>query len=305
MKPAKILVISFSQSGQLSQIMTSFLAPLRENTEIGIVETVLEPLPPFPFPWSAYQFLDVFPESDQLISRPLGGLKADLRQDFDLVIIAYQVWYLSPSIPISSFLRSPTAKTLLKNRRVLTVVACRNMWYRAHELVKKYLHEVDAQLIGHVVLTDKALNLVSVVTVVYWMLSGRKDRLLGLFPKPGISEEDIRRCSVFGSLIASTLSHPFALDIQNCLNQAGACRVVPHLLLLENAASRAFQVWSSLILRTGGRSPLRRRALVVAFGLYLACGIAILSPLLLVIFYVTYPLRRRAVQRRVDRVYRY
>ena len=45
------------------------------------------------------------------------------------MILAYQVWYLAPSLPIRSLLRAhPEA---VRNREVLTLIACRNMWYSA------------------------------------------------------------------------------------------------------------------------------------------------------------------------------
>jgi hypothetical protein len=188
----RVLVISFSQSGQLREIVGSLLGPLRENAAIRVVDEVLKPAPPFPFPWSAYRFLDVFPESFREIPCQLEALDIDPAENFDLVIIAYQVWYLSPSIPISSFLQSDEAKALLKNKAIITIVGCRNMWYRAHERIKEHLRALDARLIGHIALTDHAFNLVSVITIVRWMLSGKKDHLFGVLPKPGVSEADIR-----------------------------------------------------------------------------------------------------------------
>jgi hypothetical protein len=305
MRQEKILVISFSQSGQLHEIMDSLLAPLRENSAIAVVDVALRPVTPFPFPWSLYQFLDVFPESFRALPCPLEPLQLDLHQEFDFVILAYQVWYLAPSIPVSSFLQSAEARRLLRNKPVLTVVACRNMWYRAHQMMKEHVRAADARLVGHIAFTDKAANIVSVITLLYWMLSGQKQRPLWLFPKPGISDEDIRRCSALAPIVTQVVLDPIIADIQPRLNQANACRVAPHLLLLEGAASRAFHVWSGLILRRGRDGNPSRRVLASAFGIWLACGIAFLSPLSFLVFHLTYPFRRRAVQHQVEQVYRY
>ena len=196
--PRKILVVSFSQSGQLDRIVASLLAPLRDQPGVEIVEERLVPAAPFWFPWSTYEFLDVFPEAFRELPCALAPLERAVGERYDLVIVAYQVWYLAPSIPVSSFLQSREAALLLGGTPVLTIVGCRNMWFRAHALVRARLRAVDARPIGHIVLADRAYNLVSVVTILYWMLSGRKDRLLGLFPPPGVSEEDI-----FKSLLKS------------------------------------------------------------------------------------------------------
>jgi hypothetical protein len=292
----KVLVISFSQSGQLRNIVRSFLAPLRENPLIDIVDEVLRPVTPFPFPWSPYEFIDVFPESYQGIPCALAALKCDGQAHYDLVILAYQVWYLAPSIPVSTFLQSDAAKACLKGRPVVTIVACRNMWYRAHATVKEHLLAADARLIGHVALTDKAFNLVSLVTTVYWLLTGKRERLFQLLPTPGVSETDIRRCSVFAKIVESALLNSTQVSIQERLNAAGACRLVPHLVALERLASRAFGIWSNLIIRSRGA----RKYLVIVFGLYLVFAIAVFVPLSLLLFYLTLPLRRGAVQRQMQ-----
>lgn len=300
--PRKILVVSYSQSGQLAEIVNSLVAPLQDAGML-IEHEVLRPVPPFPFPWSLYRFLDAFPESFQEIGCPLEPFKTNSDESFDLVIIAYQVWYLSPSRTVSSLLQHPDAKRLLQNKSVVTVVGARNMWYRAHERIKDHLRMTEARMIGHIALTERAFNLISVITLVNWMLSGSKERLWGVFPRSGIAKEDIARCACFGRIIAEALSHGRAADLQTRLNKAGACRVVPHLMALEHIAARTFCLWSRLILCTGNLQ--MRRFLIRTFGFFLACGLVLLSPLSFLWFYLTFPFRRAAVQRRIDSVYRY
>jgi hypothetical protein len=289
----KVLIISFSQSGQLTSIVTSLLVPLCARPSVEIVHETISSITPFPFPWSAYQFLDVFPESFQEVPCSLEPLKTASDETYDLVIIAYQVWYLSPSIPISSFLQSPAARVLLNKTAVVTVVGCRNMWVRAHNQVKDRLRAVGAELVGHIVLTDRSLNLVSAITIVAWMLTGKRRRLFGLFPKPGISEMDIARCSAFGEVIADLLAAPRVASMQDRLNALGACNVVPHLLSLENVAARMFKRWSTWIMARGGSGDRRRRPLVLMFGLYLILALALASPLSFLLFHLMAPFRRR------------
>jgi len=192
---------------------------------------------------------------------------------------------------------------LLEGTPVLTIVGCRNMWFRAHALVKSRLRDMKARRVGHIVLMDRAYHLVSVITILYWMLTGRKDRLLGLFPRPGVSDQDIDRCSEYGKLIADALSSPAIPNIQDELNRRSACRVVPHLMWLEDRAARAFDIWSKLILKKGGRGDPRRKWAVRVFGWYLASVIALFSPLGFLAFYLALPFRRAAVERRVEQVY--
>src|SRR5690606_34782391 len=121
-----------------------------------------------------------------------------LNEKYDLVVLGYQVWYLSPSIPFNSFLQSDEAKRLLRSTPVGTVINCRNMWVKAQEKVKKALHELGAQHVGNRALVDRQLNHISGITIVHWMMKGRKDSYLGIFPNPGVSEEDIMGSVKFG-----------------------------------------------------------------------------------------------------------
>ena len=55
------------------------------------------------------------------------------------------------------------------------------MWINAQDRVKKALLESEAQLVGNVTLVDRNQNHVSAVTILYWMLTGKKDNFLGIF----------------------------------------------------------------------------------------------------------------------------
>ncbi len=301
----RVLVVSYSQSGQLADILDAFLAPLRAVPSLELVEEVLRPSPPFPFPWPLRRFLDAFPESFLEIPCRLEPARFDPKQAFDLVVLAYQPWYLSPSIPASSFLQSPTGRAVLHNAPVITLVGARNMWCRAHDRVKRRLRSAGARLIGHIALTDPAPNLISAITIVGWMLRGRRDRLLGAFPRPGVSTVDVARCGGFGAIVRDALSATTVPDLQDQLDQAAGAPIVPHLLALETAAARAFGVWSRLLRRVGGRYRRGRATLVLLFGIYLALGIAVLSPLSFLLFHSTLPFRRATVDHKIRNVLRY
>ena len=302
--PKKILVVSFSQSGQLDRIVAALLAPLR--TKAAVIEEKLVPSKPFPFPWSLHQFLDAFPEAFAGIPCSLEPMRTMTPNErYDLIIIAYQVWYLAPSIPVWSFLQSSEARSLLQSTPVLTVVGCRNMWCRAHAIVRGHLQSAGARMIGHIVLADRAYNLLSVVTIVYWMLTGRKRRLLRVFPAPGVSEDDIAGCSAYGRIVADALSSSVVANIQEQLNRSLACQIVPHLLFQEKSAARAFAIWSRVIRSRGDPGDPRRKPAVMMFGCWLAAVIVLFAPLSFLIFYLALPFRRSAVERHIRQVYMY
>ncbi len=193
-----ILVIYYSQSGQLESIARNIAKPLLNSDEVNVVFHEIQLEKPFPFPWNKDAFFDAFPESFLQIPTALKPVPTEiLNTKFDLILLHYQVWYLSPSIPINSFLKSSEAKTLFNNTPVVTISGSRNMWVMAQEKIKVLLKSNNAQLKGNIALVDRVGNLISVITIVEWMFSGVKKKYLGIFPLPGVSEKDIVESSKF------------------------------------------------------------------------------------------------------------
>src|SRR4051812_7176999 len=130
-----ILVIYYSQTGQTKEVMEKLLQPLQNHADMSLTYCEIKPKTPYPFPWTALQFFDAFPESVLDIPCELEYPTIDLSKKYDLIVLAYQIWYLSPSIPINSFLQSQDAKALFNNTPVVTIISCRNMWLMAQEKV--------------------------------------------------------------------------------------------------------------------------------------------------------------------------
>ncbi|KPJ77752.1 MAG: hypothetical protein AMJ54_06120 [Deltaproteobacteria bacterium SG8_13] len=296
----KILVLYYSQTGQLTRIIDNLLKPVRRIPEVSVVLEELQPEPPYPFPWSAYRFCDVFPESVAGTPCKLRPPVCDLDDDYDLIILAYTVWYLAPSIPVNAFLHTPEAGRLFRNRPVVTVIGCRNMWLLAQERVKRIIADLGGRLTGNIVFTDRTNNLIGVLTIAAWMLTGRKERFLKVFPLPGISEEDIEAAQRFGTPLASSLAgEAFALD-QGLLNDLGALRVKPSLLIMEKRVSKVFDIWSRFIRLKGGPGAASRRKRVRAFMVYLIAAVVLLAPLASVAAAVLKVLKREKIRAEVE-----
>lgn len=275
----KILVIYYSQTGQLKEVVDSILEPVEKSHEISVAYEELKPQPPYPFPWTAYQFCDVFAES--VVEEPcrLQPLACNPDDDYDLIIIAYTVWYLSPCIPVSAFLQSDQAQKILPGRPIVTVIGCRNMWLLAQEKVKLRLKKMGAHLTGNIVLSDRANNLVGVLTIAVWMLTGKKERFLKIFPKPGISNQDIKQAQRFGEVILKAAGGDGFRLAQTDLNARGAVRVDPALLIMEKRVSKVFKIWSEYIRKKGDAGDPQRSKRVRAFMVYLIAAVIVLAPL--------------------------
>lgn len=79
----KVLVITYSQSGQLDEIMENIIKPLKGDTEI--VYEKLKPVSPFPFLWKDISFWDTMPELVALIPSKLELFHFNPDEDYDLI----------------------------------------------------------------------------------------------------------------------------------------------------------------------------------------------------------------------------
>lgn len=282
----RVLVLYYSQSGQLLEILNQLTLPLQSNPELSITFCEIEPDPPFSFPWNNHTFFEAFPESVMQIPQGVKPLPEHVMQNkYDLIILGYQVWFLSISIPINSFLFSPDAAQLFQNTPVLTVIGCRNMWVNAQEKMKKRLQGLQAHLVGNIVLTDKAPNLISAYTIVKWMFTGKKEKYLGIFPKPGISDQDINNASVFAAPIRQAIQQNNYATLHNQLLSLGAVSIKPFIVTIEKRGALIFNKWAQIIIR---KKSSRRRWLRV-FNIYLAVAIWVISPVAYLLYLITYP----------------
>ena len=260
------------------RILQSLVKPLQEAGHEVVFEEV-QPVERFPFPWSAYEFFNAFPETFTQQPIALKPLSINPGENFDLVILGYQPWFLTPSRPISSFLQSDAGKQILENKNVITILGCRNMWLGAQEKVKRRLIEAKARLVGHIALVDRSGNLTSLITILRWMFTGKKNPFW-FFPPAGVSEQDIEHAAVFGSYIKQALVNNNFQSLQQNLNKEGAIEVKPNLVLLEKRGQKAFSVWARFVAMGGAVHSTGRKLRVYIFMYLLPTAIFILSPLL-------------------------
>jgi len=296
----KILVLYFSQTGQLTEIVKSVLSPVEKSQDISLVFEELRPKRKFPFPWTSQQFCDVFPESFQEIPCELEPFNFNADDNFDLIVLAYTVWYMSPSIPVAAFLQSPEAQKVIKNRPVVTVIGCRNMWLLAQEKVKTRIYDMGGRIAGNIVLMDKAKNLVGIATIAYWMFTGKKDRCLKILPRPGVSETDIKDAERFGHILLKGLSKD-KIDIdQTVLNEHGAICVLPSYIIFEKRILKVFKIWSNFILQKGGPGDPNRSFRVRLFLYYVLVAIFLIAPLATLVSFVARIVNRKNIKEAVE-----
>jgi len=278
-----ILVIYFSQTGQAKQVLDATLKPFKENTGYILHYHLVKPKKTFPYPWKYTEFFDAFPETVHGVACELETLQIDESINYDMAVIAYQPWFLSVCVPINSFLQTEQAKRVLANKPVVTLINCRNMWLGAQEKMKQRLLDLKANLVGNITFVDRSSNLVSLVTVLAHVLKGTNEKYMGIFPKYGVTEQDIIKAPGFGNIILKNLESGKLQAMQPELNAAGALDIRGNLLLMEGRGKALFPLYANYISKKGSAGSEQRKTRVRIFGIVLPTGILILSPIITVL----------------------
>jgi len=291
----KIAVFYYTQTGQLRRILENLLQPLTEEGCV-IVWKIIEPEPPFPFPWTKESFYQAFPESRLGIPCPVKPIDFSDIQDANLVIIGYQPWFLSPSIPVSSFLQSEQTAAYLKDKKVLTVAGTRNMWVTSHDVIEEYFKKAGAHRVGNIVLEDKHNNYISVLTIFRWLIGGIKEKTKYL-PEAGVSETDVAGVARLAPEVLMSLKTNDFSSLQERIVAKGGTLFHSYLYQTEKVGRRMFGVFARWIVKKGAFNDPARWGRLKCFSLYLMFVIFVVSPIGTVFLYLLYPLRHKALSR--------
>lgn len=276
---AKILVVNYSQTGQLNEIIDQFLAPFDSNS---IERHQISPVTPYVFPWTTEEFFDKMPECVEEDTIPLQSIPYTAER-YDLIVLGYQPWFLSPSPPVTSLLKDPNFQSILRGTPVVTVIGGRNMWLNSQESVKKLIKNAGGKLVGNIPLMDRTSNLISAFTILHWMLTGRKDRKWNIFPLPGVSDQDIRSASQFGDIVNNAAAKSDYGNLQNEILATGLIAIPTDILFIEQRAKKLFRIWAKLI-KTKGTTPAKRKRLVGFFKYYLLIALFMVAPVILFVY---------------------
>ena len=289
----KVLLVYYSQTGQLHTLAQHFAAPLQAQKGIEVEMLALQPVVPYAFPWRFWRFFNTFPETVHLQPAPIVPPQTAHAQ-YDLVVLAYTVWFLSPSQPMTAFLQSPQAAALLRDTPVITLIGCRNMWLMAQEQMKRLLAGHGARLVGNVVKIDACSSAASFVTTPAWMLTGQR-QFFRTLPAAGIADADLADAARFGARTREGLLSG-AVD-ETLLRGMGAVRVNEKLIFSEKVARRSFYLWGKLLLAAGRVAPWLRRALLAFYIVFLVLMIVTVVPISALVKTALAPLVRNSIAR--------
>jgi len=278
-KIRKILAISYSQSGQLDEIMDNFIQPL-EDIEIDRIK--YSPEKQYPFPWTSASFFDTMPESVMEKPVPLGKITFK-HTVYDLVIFAYQPWYLSPSIPATSLLIDKEFLRRVSKTPVITLIGSRNMWINSQKSIKSGINEAGGKLVANLPFADRNQNQVSAITILHWMLTGSKTKKFKFLPLPGVSDADIVSASDFGKMLDMAIKKNDLSNLQDEFIATGFINLSSEVMFIEKKAKRFFRIWAGLILKYG-KKPSGRKLLISAYKYYLLIALFVVAPIVMIFY---------------------
>lgn len=263
----KVLCVSYSNSGQTDRILDHLLQPLREHVGIELRVEKLTPTVAYPFPWTLLSFFSAFPEAVR--ETPCRIEELSLRDDekFDLVVLAYPVWFLSVATPMMSFLKSKQAR-VLEDTDVVTIVTCRSMWSQAQLSMQKQLQRLGSRLIGHVTFQDRSGNKpITFVSTPLWLITG-KQKVSKYMPVAGVAPEMIRSAGRFGAAILGHLG----LEAGQAVSSLRQSEALTTTATSEAVGKSIFRAWALLIAAFSKPDSNTRKAFIIVF---IACLCAI------------------------------
>lgn len=246
----RVLVLCYSQTGDVRRMAETLTSPLIE-AGVKLVWEELRPRVVYPSPWrSIHKFFNVMPECILQDPPEIEPPKFDPDQRFDLVIVAYQVWFLAPSLPVQGFFRSAHA-SVLQGAKVLTLSVSRDSWHNASETMKALLADADANHTDNVVVTYQGPPLATFITTPRAVLFGKRNRLFGIFPAAVVSPDDVDRVERLGHALVRKLDLLDKPGGASLLRGEDAVQVNRHYVVPELVGWYVFRFWARLIRGSG------------------------------------------------------
>ncbi|WP_430817698.1 hypothetical protein [Carboxylicivirga sp. RSCT41] len=275
----KLLVISYSQTGQLNELIDNCIRGI-DTVDIDRIE--YKPVKDFPFPWTSDEFFETMPESVLEVKTELEEITYK-HDKYDLIILGYQPWFLSPSVPTSSLLQEESFLARVKDTPVITIIGARNMWINSQKSVSKRIAAAGGKIVGNIPFIDTHNNYVSAFTILHWMLKGQKTRKWGFLPKPGVSDKDIEGAADYAPILKKAIQDNDFSNLQTAILKLGNISIGSGILFVETAGRRVFNIWAGLITRLGDK-PAKRRMLVRLYKYYLVVALFFIAPIVVTVF---------------------
>lgn len=200
----KVLIIYYSQTGQLKDIISNFVAPFSETHQVDFLEIKTDR---YKFPLTFNSFFDAFPES--VLSKTCEITHQTTNYgDYETVILGFQPWFLHLSVPFNSFVESNCFADAIRHKSVILITDCRSTWRNSIRHLTEKVCQHGGVIKGVYVFRDvSAGNVMGALTLLKWFKDGHKTKLFNHYPLPGVDEEIIKNSKTFGQEALEIISN--------------------------------------------------------------------------------------------------
>jgi hypothetical protein len=297
----RILVVYYSQTGDVRRMAESFVQPL-ESAGVEVRWAEITPTVDYPCPWrNPHRLFNVMPECVLGLPPEIASPEFSPDDHFDLIVLAYQVWFLSPSPPIQGFFQSEHAR-VLQGRKVITISVSRNMWHSASIRMKKLLAEAGADHIDNIVVTHQGPPWATFITTTRSLFTGKRDRLWGVFPPAGIPEETDQRMGTLGAAVVRQIDELDDPAAKPFLRGLGAVEVNRRYVIPEVVMSRCLPFWAHVIRGFGRLARPLRHVGIFIFLHFLLFMIITGIPVTIITLPLVYPFIRKPMASYISRL---
>ncbi len=179
------------------------------------------------------------------------------------------------------------------------------MWLSAYQTLRRLIRGVGAKHVGNVVAVDDSPMWASFIMTPRWLLSGRRDRLWGIFPPPGVSDARIESLSEIGKKIVNK-RNLFGEEKNITQVIQPICKsetmVETKLIIPEWLGIRLFRFWARAIDRARHFGPVTKGLCYTFFVTSLISSILFLLPVCLLIRVLLTPILEPKLEKIAARI---
>jgi hypothetical protein len=129
---------------------------------------------------------------------------------YDLVCVFSPTWWLTTSLPVRSFLKSPTTRAVLEGVRFTDVVVCRRYWGGNHRTVKKLGVKAGGAYVDGIHFAYAGGQIRSLMSLISYLGSGTyRARYFGVsIPPTNLTVAQLDEGRAFARTLANRLAQP-------------------------------------------------------------------------------------------------
>lgn len=204
----RVLIIYFTLTKQTERAVEAIQKSLlNRNCDVKIAK--IEPAEKLEFPFKKSP-LELPSITLKVILRRTIALKPipiDAKERFDLVLFAISTWWVSPCLPVSSFLADESNSAYFRDRNVALLIVCRALWKRTMRMVCGPLRKYGAHLTDALILQHQGEEPYRFLSMLRYLWFGRNIKMpfLGKTFTYGLSDEGIAEAGKFGEKLAKLL----------------------------------------------------------------------------------------------------